>query len=161
MVSESGSDVSHGLCASGHRRDHSRADRNNGEPLRRGGRGLPSPGPPPAFSPAGEVVGHCFLVADKPGTAVMAVFVHQESRRRGIGATLVKAALKRGGAAGLRRVWAVTSSDNEPALRLQMTCGFRLTQSDCFVTEMEIDLPVLSPAWVTKLDRINHDKEDL
>jgi len=106
-------------------------------------------------------VGHCFLVADKPGTAVMAVFVHQESRRRGIGATLVKAALKRGGAAGLRRVWAVTSSDNEPALRLQMTCGFRLTQSDCFVTEMEIDLPVLSPAWVTKLDRINHDKEDL
>jgi RimJ/RimL family protein N-acetyltransferase len=100
-----------------------------------------------AFSPAGEVVGHCFLAADKPGSAEMAVFVHQESRRRGIGAALVKAALKWGGAAGLQRVWAVTSSDNEPALRLQMNCGFRLIESAFGVAELDIDLPV---PWATR-----------
>jgi GNAT superfamily N-acetyltransferase len=43
-----------------------------------------------AFSPAGDVVGHCFLAADKPGSAEIAVFVHQESRRRGIGTALLK-----------------------------------------------------------------------
>jgi RimJ/RimL family protein N-acetyltransferase len=115
-----------------------------------------------AFSPAGEAVGHCFLVGDKPGSAEMAVFVHQESRRRGVGAALVKAALRWGGAAGLRRVWAVTSSDNEPALRLQISCGFRLTQSDFSVTEMEIDLPVPNRAWVrsqveSTMTRRNYD----
>jgi RimJ/RimL family protein N-acetyltransferase len=95
-----------------------------------------------AFLQAGEVIGHCFLAAAVPGTAEMAVFVHQGYRRRGVGTGLVEAALHRGGTAGLGRVWAVTSSDNEPAVRLQMSCGFRLTQSDSFVTEMEINLPV-------------------
>jgi RimJ/RimL family protein N-acetyltransferase len=95
-----------------------------------------------AFSQAGQVTGHCFLAADRAGSAEMAVFVHQGYRRRGLGAALVQAVLKWGGAAGLRRVWAVTASDNEPALRLQMHCGFRETLSDCFVTEMEIELPV-------------------
>ena len=35
-----------------------------------------------AFSRAGNVVGHCFLAAEKAGSAELAVFVHQESRRR-------------------------------------------------------------------------------
>jgi GNAT superfamily N-acetyltransferase len=95
-----------------------------------------------AFSPAGEVVGHCFLVPDKPSSAEMAVFVHQGYRRRGLGATLLKETLKWGAEAGLRRVWAVTASDNRPALRLQISCGFGLAQSDGSVTEMEINLPI-------------------
>jgi GNAT superfamily N-acetyltransferase len=95
-----------------------------------------------AFSPAGEVVGHCFLAADKPASAEMAVFVHQESRRIGVGTALVKAALGWGGAEGLRRVWSLTSSDNRVALRLQKNCGFRLTKSVSLETELEIDLPV-------------------
>ncbi len=94
-----------------------------------------------AFSPAGEVVGHCFLAADKPASAEMAVFVHQESRRIGVGTALVKAALDWGGAVGLRRVWSMTSSDNRVALRLQ-NCGFRLTKSISLEAELEIDLPV-------------------
>jgi RimJ/RimL family protein N-acetyltransferase len=101
-----------------------------------------------AFSPAGEVVGHCFLAADKPGSAEMAVFVHQEFRRRGIGAALLNRALEWGWAAELGRVWAVTASDNRAALRLLMNCGFRLIESDSSVTEMEIDLPGPSPAWI-------------
>jgi GNAT superfamily N-acetyltransferase len=95
-----------------------------------------------AFSPTGAVVGHCFLAADKPASAEIAVFVHQESRRIGVGTALVKAALDRGGAAGLRRVWSMTSSDNRVALRLQKNCGFRLTKSVSLESELEIDLPV-------------------
>src|SRR5947209_18042223 len=41
-----------------------------------------------AFSPGGHVVGHCFLAADKPRSAELAVFVHQNFRRRGIGTAL-------------------------------------------------------------------------
>ena len=36
-----------------------------------------------AFSPAGEVVGHCFLVCDRTGSAEMAIFVHQAFRWNG------------------------------------------------------------------------------
>jgi GNAT superfamily N-acetyltransferase len=95
-----------------------------------------------AFSPAGQVVGHCFLAADKPGSAEMAVFVHQETRRRGIGATLIEKALEWGWAADLVRVWAVTTCDNRPALRLLMRCGFRLRPSAIALAELDIDLPV-------------------
>jgi GNAT superfamily N-acetyltransferase len=94
-----------------------------------------------AFS-VGEVVGHCFLAADKAASAEIAVFVHQESRRIGVGTALVKAALDWGGAVGLRRVWSMTSSDNRVALRLQKNCGFRLTKSVSLETELEIFLPV-------------------
>ena len=95
-----------------------------------------------AFSPAGEVVGHCFLVADKPGSAELAIFVHQESRRRGVGRALLKTALQWGWAAELGRAWAVAGCDNRAALGLLISCGFRLRQSACAVAELDIDLPL-------------------
>ena len=95
-----------------------------------------------AFSPAGEVVGHCFLAADQSASAEMAVFVHQESRRIGVGTALLKAALDWGGEAGLRHVWSLTASENRVVLRLQKNCGFRLMKSVSIETELEIDLPV-------------------
>ena len=91
-----------------------------------------------AFSPAGEAIGHCFLVIDKPGSAEIAVFVQQGWRRRGIGKALVTAALDYGTAACLRRVWSTTSSENSPALCLLMSCGFHPKRSGCF--EVELDL---------------------
>ena len=93
-----------------------------------------------AFSPGGEVVGHCFLAADKPGSAEVAVFVHQESRRRGLGTALLKKALEWGWAATLKRVWGVIAGDNRAALRLLMSCGFRLVESACDVAALDIDL---------------------
>ena len=99
-----------------------------------------------AFSKAGEVVGHCFLVADKPGSAEMAFFVHQEYRMRGIGAALIKRALEWGRVAELERVWAMTTADNGAALRLLVRCGFRLRQSDFASVELDIDLPTRSEA---------------
>jgi GNAT superfamily N-acetyltransferase len=93
-----------------------------------------------AFSPAGEMVGHCFLVPDGSGSAELALFVHQQLRRRGIGTALLKAALSWAAAAGVRRVWSLTSSDNRPALRLQLKCGFRRRAFGFGESELEIDL---------------------
>jgi RimJ/RimL family protein N-acetyltransferase len=95
-----------------------------------------------AFSPAGEVVGHSFLVRDDPGSAEIAVFMHQEYRRRGIGAALVRKALELGRAVELVRAWAVTASENRAALRLLVGCGFRLRRPDIDVAELDIDLRV-------------------
>jgi len=95
-----------------------------------------------AFSPAGEVVGHCMLVADAPGSAEMAIFVHQQSRRRGIGRSLLKAALQQAAAVGLQRVWSLISPDNRAALQLQESCGFHISKSAPLEAEMEIDLSV-------------------
>lgn len=94
-----------------------------------------------ALSAAGEIVGHCFLAADKPYSAELAVFVHQEFRRRRVGTALIKAALARACAEGLRRVWCVTPSENSVALHLLRNCGFRLMKSISLEPELEIYLP--------------------
>ena len=93
-----------------------------------------------AFLPTGAVAGHCFLVADKAGSAELAVVVQQEYRRRGVAATLVKAVLDWGNAKGLRRVWTLTGSENIPALRLQGKFGFRPTHYAPYGIELEIHL---------------------
>ena len=95
-----------------------------------------------ALSADGEVVGHCFLEADDSGSAELALFVHQQFRRRGIGTALLKLALECAGAVGLRRVWSLTSSDNQPAIRLQLKCGFHRRSFAFGETELEIDLLV-------------------
>jgi RimJ/RimL family protein N-acetyltransferase len=94
-----------------------------------------------AFSPAANVVGHCFLAADQAGSAELAIFVDQEFRGRGVGTALVMAALEWGAETGLRRVWSLTSSDNRAALRLQERCGFRV-QAVSVEIEMEVDLAI-------------------
>jgi RimJ/RimL family protein N-acetyltransferase len=95
-----------------------------------------------AFSPAGAAVGHCFLVGDEAGSAELAIFVHQEFRRRGIGTALVKAVLAWGCLWGLGRIWSLTGSENRAALRLQERLGFRVTNAAFYGVELEIHLPV-------------------
>ncbi len=99
-----------------------------------------------AFSSAGGLAGHAFLAAAEPEVAELAVFVHQNFRGRGIGTALVRAVLAAAGKKGLRRVWAQTSSDNVPALRMLKRCGFRSSRFTFPVVEMAIELtaPVLS-----------------
>jgi GNAT superfamily N-acetyltransferase len=87
-----------------------------------------------------------FLVPDGSGSAELALFVHQEFRRRGIGTALLKAALNWAGAADVRRVWSLTSSDNRPALRLQLRCGFRRRAFGFGESELELDLAVCRAA---------------
>jgi GNAT superfamily N-acetyltransferase len=99
-----------------------------------------------AFSPDWVAVGHCFLVADNAGSAELAVFVHQEFRRRGIATALVQAVLEWAVTEGLLRVWSLTGSENTAALRMQEKVGFRLRSSDFCSTEMELHLPVTCAA---------------
>jgi GNAT superfamily N-acetyltransferase len=94
-----------------------------------------------AFGPAGNLIGHCFLAADGPSSAEMAVFVHQDFRRHGAGVALVKAALEKGCTAGFRRIWTMTSSDNIAALRMLKSCAFRMANSVFPAVELEIELP--------------------
>jgi GNAT superfamily N-acetyltransferase len=91
-----------------------------------------------AFSPAGEIVGHCFLAADKPNSAEIAVFVRQDFRRRGVGAELVKKALKWASAKRMAYVWALTAYDNRGALQLLINSGFRLLKSTLGEVKLEI-----------------------
>jgi GNAT superfamily N-acetyltransferase len=87
--------------------------------------------------------GHCFLAADNSGCAQLAIFIRQDSRRKGVGTAVAKPRLEWERATGLRRVWSITSSDNTAALRrLQMNCGLHLTRSISYEAELEIDLPV-------------------
>ena len=99
-----------------------------------------------AFSPAGEPAGHAFLAGAEAGVAELAAFVHQSFRGRGIGTALVRAVLAEAERKGLRRVWAQTSSDNVPALRMLKRCGFRSLKFTFPVIELAIELatPVLS-----------------
>jgi len=94
-----------------------------------------------ALSPDGAAVGHCFLVADKTGSAELAIFVHQAFRMRGVATALVKAMLEWGYVWGLQRIWTLTDSE-EVALRLQERMGFRITSAAFYGTELEIQLPV-------------------
>jgi RimJ/RimL family protein N-acetyltransferase len=97
-----------------------------------------------ACLPGGEVVGHCFLAADHSDSAELAVFVDHRFRGRGLGTVLVATALQWARLVGLRRVWALTTPENNAALRLQEKCGFRTANSGSLEMELEIELPV---AW--------------
>jgi RimJ/RimL family protein N-acetyltransferase len=95
-----------------------------------------------ALSPAGTAVGHCFVVADKTASAELTIFVRQEFRRRGIATALVKAMLEWGCILGLRRIWALTGSENRIALRLLDRFGFRqMRPGSCGAEELELHLP--------------------
>jgi RimJ/RimL family protein N-acetyltransferase len=93
-----------------------------------------------ALAADGAAVGHCFLAADRSGAAEMAIFVRQEYRRKGIGKALVRSALQRGAATGVHRVWSITSPENRAALRLQESCGFRVSKFVFPALELEIAL---------------------
>jgi GNAT superfamily N-acetyltransferase len=97
-----------------------------------------------AFASTGEVIGHCFLVADGARSAEMAVFVHQDFRRMGAGTALVNTALAWVRAEGIRRVWTLTGAENRAALRLQERCGFRVVQLISDAVELEIELAAVA-----------------
>lgn len=93
-----------------------------------------------AISPGGTAVGHCFLAGDGTDSAELAIFVHQDLRRRGMATALVSVVLGWARLNGLRRVWSLTGSENEAALQLQWKLGFRVVRSAAYETELEIDL---------------------
>jgi 16S rRNA (guanine966-N2)-methyltransferase len=98
-----------------------------------------------AFLPGGEPAGHCFLASgQRPGEAELAVFVHQASRRRGIGSALVRAALALAQQKGIRRIWSMTSIENAAAMQLLRRSGFHIAAVSAGDVELHLELPSLS-----------------
>ena len=75
-----------------------------------------------AFADA-KLAGHVVLMPNKH-SAEMAVFVHQDFRRRAIGAALARAAVAEARAQGLRFLWVLISTDNSAARAGLLSFGF-------------------------------------
>ena len=86
-----------------------------------------------------RIAGHAILADSGKGEAELAVFVHQDHRRRGLGTLLARAAAALAREKGYRRLWAAGSPGNEAALRMVRKCGFerRLAASP---TDHEMEL---------------------
>jgi GNAT superfamily N-acetyltransferase len=86
------------------------------------------------------VVGHATLVPDGTGAFELAVFVHQDYQRAGIGARLIRHLLGEGAARGVEQVWLTVERWNDAAVSLYRDVGFARTGSDRFEMEMTIRL---------------------
>ena len=71
----------------------------------------------------GRLAGHGALCR-AGATAEVAVFVHQDFRRRGLGQRLLAAMIREARRLGLRRVWGTAEMDNYSALAMVRLLGF-------------------------------------
>ena len=86
-----------------------------------------------------RAVGHATLVPDEESHE-LAIFVHQDYQRAGIGSKLIKGLLGHGQESGVERVWLTVERWNDPAIRLYRTVGFETTDAQSFEMEMAIQL---------------------
>ena len=93
-----------------------------------------------AFSPAGDLVAHCFLAVSGIHEAELAIFVRQEYRRRGLGSELVKRALECAAGEKRQRVWAVVGVEDLLVQRVLTRNGFRFSQYALPAVEFDITL---------------------
>lgn len=84
------------------------------------------------------VIGHAILAESRPGEAELAIFVHQNCRRLGVGTALTNASVAQARELGYKRLWAAGAPANVPAIRMVLKCGFRRRASPS--DEMELDL---------------------
>ena len=87
-----------------------------------------------------SVVGHATLVPDADDSYELAIFVHQDYRRAGIGSRLIRALLGAGARAGVERVWLSVERWNRPAIGLYEDVGFETTSAASFELEMALRL---------------------
>ena len=86
------------------------------------------------------VAGHATLVPDGEGAVELAIFVHQDYQRAGIGWHLIQHLLGEGAERGVERVWLTVERWNDAAIGLYREVGFERTGADRFETEMTIRL---------------------
>lgn len=72
----------------------------------------------------GRPVGHVMFVPDGEGSHEVAIFVHQEYQRAGIGTELLETGLQVAQEAGLPHVWVTVAASNGGAQKLYSDCGF-------------------------------------
>lgn len=72
-----------------------------------------------------RILGHAIVAPSGEGDAELAVFVHQDHRRKGLGTALARTAVALARERGYRRLWATGSAGNEAAIRMVRQCGFK------------------------------------
>lgn len=88
-----------------------------------------------------DPVGHAMLVPDGDDAMELAIFVHQDVQRAGIGRALLTHLLGAGAAAGDRRIWLTVERWNAPAIELYRDVGFETVNADRFDLEMALEIP--------------------
>ncbi|MFB6268181.1 MAG: N-acetyltransferase family protein [Halodesulfurarchaeum sp.] len=88
----------------------------------------------------GCVVGHAALVPDEETRHELAIFVHQDYQRAGIGEALLTTTLAQGRTHGVERVWLVVERRNRAAINLYEKLGFETLQERSCEREMELRL---------------------
>jgi len=89
----------------------------------------------------GDVVaGHATLVPDGDDAYELAIFVHQDYQRAGIGGRLIRHLLGAGAERGVERVWLTVERWNDAAISLYRDVGFERTGDDRFELEMTLRL---------------------
>lgn len=94
-----------------------------------------------------RIVGHGFLRPEGEKGEV-AVFVHQNYRRKGIGRRLLEALAEEARHQHLRRIWGITEADNTAMLSLARSLGF-VQQGDSQMFWLRLEPPEESQLVVT------------
>jgi GNAT superfamily N-acetyltransferase len=85
----------------------------------------------------GDVVaGHATLVPDDEGAYELAIFVHQDYQRAGIGGRLIRVGLRHARAEGVEQVWLTVEPGKRRALKLYSNVGFDASNPFGMVTRM-------------------------
>lgn len=85
-----------------------------------------------------RVIGHATLVPDGSVEYELAIFVHQDHRRRGVGTALLRTLLGAAAAAGIEHVWLSVERWNTVAIELYESVGFRTCDSGSFELDMSL-----------------------
>jgi ribosomal protein S18 acetylase RimI-like enzyme len=86
-----------------------------------------------------RAVGHATLVPDEDASE-LAIFVHQDYQRAGIGSEPIRALLGYGQADGVEKVWLTVERWNHAAVNLYESVGFETTGTESFEIEMVLRL---------------------
>ncbi|WP_128477152.1 GNAT family N-acetyltransferase [Halorussus pelagicus] len=86
-----------------------------------------------------RAVGHATLVPDDDASE-LAIFVHQDYQRAGIGSDLIRALLGHGQAEGVEKVWLTVERWNHAAVNLYESVGFETNGTESFEIEMVLRL---------------------
>jgi ribosomal protein S18 acetylase RimI-like enzyme len=86
-----------------------------------------------------RAVGHATLVPDEDAYE-LAIFVHQDYQRAGIGSKLIRGLLGYGRAEGIEKVWLSVERWNHAAVNLYEAVGFETYGTESFEIEMGLRL---------------------
>ncbi|USZ69502.1 GNAT family N-acetyltransferase [Halorussus salilacus] len=87
-----------------------------------------------------RAVGHATLVPGGDDAYELAIFVHQDYQRAGIGSKLIRALLGHGRANGVEKVWLTVERWNRAAVGLYESVGFETYGTESFEIEMSLKL---------------------